>query len=320
MDVLSDILGAVKMRCSLYFWTEFTGTWGVSVPPYDDVARFHLVLRGSCWARVGDDPELVRLEAGDLIVVPHGAGHTLADAPGTPCVPVDRVVERTGFTGRGLLSYGGDGDGGTTRMVCGHLEFDPAAGHPFLRQLPSRILIRQPDGAGSARLEETYRLIAQEVRDARPGSDAVLNRLSEVMFIQAVRVWADSREHDRGLMVALVCPNLSRGLAAIHEHPERAWTLAALARETGLSRTLFAERFHRQVGMTPMQYLTFWRMQRARALLSGGQLTLEAAAGRVGYESTAAFCRVFKKLTGENPGAFRRRRRSNGEETAPQLR
>lgn len=319
MDVLSDILGAVKMRCSLYFWTEFTGTWGVRVPFYANVARFHLVLRGATWARVGDDPEPVHLEAGDLIVVPHGAEHTLADAPGTPCLPVDRVVEQSGFTGRGLLSYGSE-DGGTTRMVCGHLEFDESAGHPFLRQLPSRILIRQPDGTSSSRLEETCRLIAQEVRDGRPGSDAVLNRLSEVMFIQAVRAWADAREHERGLMAALVCPNLSRGMAAIHERPEQAWTLAALARETGLSRTLFAERFHRQVGMTPMQYLTFWRMQRARALLAAGQLTLDATAGRVGYESTAAFCRVFKKHTGENPGAFRRRRKPDGEETALHLR
>src|SRR5262249_18645739 len=156
MDVLSDILGAVKMRCSLYFWTEFTGTWGVRVPPYPNVTRFHLVLRGAAWARVGNDPEPVPLEAGDLIVIPHGAAHTLADAPGTPCVPVDRFVEQSGFTGRGLLSYGSE-DGGTTRMVCGHLEFDEAVGHPFLRQLPPHLLVRQPDGTGSSRLDDIYR-------------------------------------------------------------------------------------------------------------------------------------------------------------------
>src|SRR5262249_55586313 len=150
-----------------------------------------------------------RLEAGDLVVIPHGGEHTLADTPETPCLEVDRVVEQAGYTGRGALVYGGEDAGTPTRLVCGHFELGDDAGSPFLRQLPACIPIRS-HGGGSGPLEELYRLIGREVRDDRPGSSAVVNRLSEVMFIQAVRAWAEENQQEQGLLGALADRHLGR--------------------------------------------------------------------------------------------------------------
>ena len=332
MDVLSEILGTLDLRGTLYFSTEFRPPWGVRVPRFERVARFHLNLRGDCWVGIeGSEPVL--LEAGDLVLVPHGAEHTLAGTPDAVCLSVDEVVERAGFTGRGALVYSGrigsgepDGNvddlpgadrGNPTRLVCGHFSFDESGGHPLLDHLPPLVVIRHDESASASRLEleEIFRIITREVRAARPGSDAVVHRLSEVLFIQSVRVWALRQNHDRGqdqahdqgLMAALLDRNLGTTLEAFHEHPERRWTVEELALAGGLSRTVFSERFRDVVGLSPMQYVTFWRLQKARKLLETKDLPLDAVAQRVGYESTAAFSRAFKKQVGRSPGAYRRR-------------
>lgn len=323
MDVLSEILGTLDLRGTLYFSTEFRPPWGVRVPCFERVARFHLNLRGDCWVGIeGSEPVL--LEAGDLVLVPHGAEHTLAATPDAVCLSVDEVVERAGFTGRGALVYSGriesgdpgaDGDvlpgadrGNPTRLVCGHFSFDESGGHPLLDQLPPLVVIRHDDAASASRLEleEIFRIITREVRAARPGSDAVVHRLSEVLFIQSVRVWAHGRDHHQGLMAALLDRNLGTSLEAFHERPEHRWTVEELALAGGLSRTVFSERFRETVGLPPMQYVTFWRLQTARKLLDSKDLPLDAVAQRVGYESTAAFSRAFKKQVGRSPGAYRR--------------
>lgn len=328
MDVLSEILGTLDLRGTLYFSTEFRPPWGVRVPRFERVARFHLNLRGDCWVGVeGSEPVL--LESGDLVLVPHGAEHTLAGTPDAVCLSVDEVVERAGFTGRGALVYSGqigsdepasEGDdlpgadrGNPTRLVCGHFSFDESGAHPLLDQLPPMVVIRHDDAASASRLEleEIFRIITREVRAARPGSDAVVHRLSEVLFIQSVRVWAhgqdnDHQGHDQGLMTALLDPNLGASLEAFHERPGHRWTVEELALAGGLSRTVFSERFREVVGLSPMQYVTFWRLQTARKLLHTKHLPLDAVAQRVGYDSTAAFSRAFKKQVGQSPGAYRR--------------
>lgn len=328
MDVLSEILSALDLRGTLYFSTEFRPPWGVRVPRQPGVARFHLNLRGDCWVAV-DDGDPVLLEAGDLVLVPHGAEHTLAGRPDAVCLSVDEVVELAGFTGRGALVYSGrlvpaDADhraqdsgaddplgvdrGKSTRLICGHFSFDESAEHPFLSQLPSMLVIRHDDAASASRLEleEIFRIITREVLDGRPGSDAVVHRLSEVLFIQSVRVWAQQEHHDQGLVAALLDRHLGGSLEAFHLRPEHRWTVEELARAGGLSRTVFSERFRDIVGLSPMQYVTLWRLQKARGLLETRDLPLDAIAQRVGYESTAAFSRAFKKQVGSSPGAYRR--------------
>lgn len=308
MDVLSDILGALNLRGSLYFTTEFSPPWGVRVPSFGSVARFHFVTRGSCWITVEGESEPARLEGGDIVLIPHGTGHALCDHPDSPILGVDEVVARTGWNGRGTLVFGGEGGGSPTRLLCGHFEFNEGAVHPFVQRLPRRIIIRQEQIERTG-LDELFRVIAREAQESRPGSDAVVKRLSEILLIQVVRVWAAVSGSDTGVMAALSDPNVGRSLEALHADPGQGWTLDALAREAGLSRSVFAARFQRLMALTPMQYVACWRVQQACRLLQGDGSTVETIAARVGYESTAAFSRVFKKWTGQSPGRYRRKSR-----------
>jgi AraC-like DNA-binding protein len=306
MDVLSDVLGALRLRGTLYFTTEFGRPWGLRVPRLRNVARFHLVMRGTCWVRVMPDRPPILLETGDLVLVPHGEEHVLADTPDTPCRTVDEVVQAAGFTGKGALVYGDADQGGPTRLVCGHFEFDEGADHPLLAQLPPALVVPWNEAVQGSPLENVFRFIVREVQEGRPGHEVVTRLLSEVLFVQAVRFWADASEPDQGLLRALADPGLGDALAALHEDPASAWTLDALARRAKMSRTLFVERFRAAVGTTPHQYLTQWRMQNARRLLRDTRLSLERIATGVGYDSAASFSRAFKKVTGSSPGVYRR--------------
>ena len=306
MDVLSDILATLRLRGALYFSTEFRRPWGLRVPALGRVARFHLVVRGSCWVRVEGRDEPVFLESGDLILVPNGAEHVLADTPDTPCRTVDEVVRAAGFTGRGTLVHGGEDTGAPARLVCGHFEFDEGLHHPLLEQLPPALVVRWDDEVRDSPMEHAFRFIAREVQEARPGHEAVVGRLSEVLFVQVVRFWADRVRHERGVLAALADPGLGAALAAMHAEPETGWTLERLGRRAAMSRTAFAQRFRDVIGETPLHYLTQWRMQRAKRLLAESRLSLEKIAAQVGYESGASFSRVFRRTTGESPGAYRR--------------
>ncbi|NEO42628.1 MAG: AraC family transcriptional regulator, partial [Moorea sp. SIOASIH] len=156
------------------------------------------------------------------------------------------------------------------------------------------------------------RFISHEADAEGAGNHAVMRRLSEVLFIQALRVWASRADHEEGLLAALADPELGESLGQIHAEPANDWSLETLARAAGLSRTVFAERFKQVMGLPPMQYVTLWRMQRARLLLAEGEQTLEHIAELVGYESAAALSRVFKRWVGEPPGSYRRRARAIG--------
>jgi len=312
MDVLSEILGALRLRGTLYFSTEFRKPWGLRVPELGRVARFHLVLRGSTWVVVQGQREPVLLEPGDLILVPHGAEHKLADDPTTPCRSVDEVVQAAGFTGRGALVYGGEDTGAPTKLICGHFAFDEGVQHPLLTQLPPALVVRWDEAMRDSPLEGVFRFITREVTEHQPGHETVVQRLSEVLFVQVVRVWASRSVPDQGMLAALADPRLGDALTAIHEQPAARWTLETLSRRAAMGRSAFAERFHDVVGVTPLQYVTLWRMQDAKRLLTESQLSLEQISERVGYDSGASFSRVFTKTTGRTPGAYRRATRSGG--------
>jgi len=306
MDVLSDILDTLRLTGTLYFSTELHRPWGLRVPAYRRVARFHLVVRGSCWVTVPGRTEPVRLEPGDMVLVPHGAEHLLTDAPGTPVRRVDEVVRAAGFTGRGALVHGGADHGAPTRLVCGHFAFDEGLDHPFLAQLPPAVVILWEREVRGSPLEDVFRYITREVETGRPGHEAVIRRLSEVLFFQAVRSWAARVEVEQGLLAALADPRLAAALTAIHQDPAADWTLEGLSRLAALGRSAFAERFRQVVGETPLRYLTQWRVQRAKRLLADSALSLDRIAELVGYETAASLSRVFRKVSGYTPGAYRR--------------
>jgi AraC-like DNA-binding protein len=248
----------------------------------------------------------MHLESGDLVLVPHGAEHVLADTPDTPCRTVDEVVRLAGFTGRGALVHGGNDTGAPTRLVCGHFAFDDGVDHPLLDQLPPAVVVRWNETVRDSPLEDAFRFIAREAQEARPGHEAVVQRLSEVLFVQALRQWAAQAAPDHGMLAALADARLANALAAIHAEPAARWTLESLGRRAAMGRTAFAERFRDVVGTTPLQYLTFWRVQQAKRLLVETQLSLGQIADRVGYESGASLSRVFRRNTGASPGAYRR--------------
>jgi AraC-like DNA-binding protein len=306
MDVLSDILSTLRLRGTLYFSTDFRRPWGLRVPAFQSVARFHLVTRGSCWVRVMPNEPPVLLEVGDMVLIPNGAEHVLADTPDTPCRTVDEVVKAAGFTGEGALVINGDDDGAPTRMVCGHFAFDDSLAHPLLSQLPPAMVLRWDASVRDSPLSDMFRFITREVQDGRPGHQEVARRLSEVLFVQAVRFWADTAQPDTGMLAAMAAPGLGRALSAIHQSPGADWTLDGLAKQAAMGRSLFASRFRDVVGETPHQYLTRWRMQRARRLLTDSSLGVDQIADEVGYESSASFARVFAKVVGTTPAAYRR--------------
>lgn len=308
MDILSDILLRLNLRGSLYFRTSFTSPWGVEVPPFANVARFHFAHRGRCLVRVAGAEGLVALEQGDLLIVPRGASHRLFCDPATEdrVLPLDRVLEISGFTGEGALVYGGADDDRDTQLICGHFAFDPLARHPLIDRLPPYIHLADYGQAAGKWMEYTLRMIGTEAGGAQVGGDLIALKMSEIILAQALRVFLAGAGAAQAGLAGLADPQLSRALAALHRDPGRAWTVADLAREAGLSRTGFALRFAATMGLTPMTYLTQWRMQIARHALRHGREAVADVAERVGYGSEAAFARVFRKDAGLTPAAFRR--------------
>ncbi|MBS0565290.1 MAG: AraC family transcriptional regulator [Proteobacteria bacterium] len=308
MDLLSDILLRLNLRGSLYFRTSFTSPWGVEVPAFENVARFHFVHRGRCLVRVAGARDLVALEQGDLLIVPKGASHRLFCDPVNEghVLPLERVIELSGFTGEGALVFGGDADDRDTQLICGHFAFDPLARHPLIDRLPPFIHLADYGQAAGKWMEYTLRMIGTEAGGAQFGGDLIALKMSEIILAQALRVFLAGEGAAQAGLAGLADPQLSRALEAMHRDPGRAWSVADLAREAGLSRTGFAMRFAAAMDMTPMAYLTQWRMQIARHALRHGRSAVAEVAERVGYGSEAAFARVFRKEAGLTPAAFRR--------------
>ncbi len=304
MDVLSDILRHVKLRGSLYFRTEFNPPWGVRVPPFANVARFHMVTRGRCWVGVGPKT-ILELNAGDFIVITRGAEHCLLSQPETPISALDDVIAKSGFKGQGALCYGGTDASTQTSLVCGHFEFDPLGGKPFLDSLPPFILVRGSEQIKYGWLNEAMTFIEHEIQGNAMGAEAIVTRLSELLFIRVIRSLAP--EAEVGLFAALRDRQIGRALEAIHAKPNKAWTLSALAVEAGMSRTAFAERAKALLGMTPMHYVAYWRMELARRRLEISGDSVEQIADMVGYQSPPAFIRAFKKQYGIGPGGYKKR-------------
>ncbi|MEQ9040823.1 MAG: AraC family transcriptional regulator [Silicimonas sp.] len=307
LDLLSDILTRLSLRGTLYFRTSFTEPWGVRVPAFRDVTRFHFVHRGEALVRVERHPAPVHLAQGDLIIVPHGAAHVLSCRHTGPddALPLDDILSRAGFPGHGTLVWGGDGSPRDTQLICGHFALAEGSRHLLFERLPPFIHLRGYGDEAGPWLEATLRVIGAEAGGARLGGDLIALKMSEAIFAQAIRAYIEqAREVDCGV-AGFADPQLARALSAFHRNPTADWTVAALAREAGLSRTSFAERFTTRIGATPMSYVTSWRMQIAREALSARGLSVAEAAEVSGYASESAFSRVFKKEIGVSPAAFR---------------
>jgi len=274
----------------------------------DHVLEFHAVTSGHCVGGIlGEEP--MRLEAGDVICFPHGDPHVMASVRGLRAPPDDLSLYQRS-PGKRLPFPVKLGDGpAEVHLVCGFLGCDARPFNPLLASLPR--VLRASDRAGSSDgwLSRFMQVAEAEARSPRPGGEAVLSRLAELMFVEVVRRHLESLAPDRtGWLAGLRDPHVGKALAAMHARPGHAWTIDGLGHEAGLSRSALAERFTALVGESPIQYLGRWRMQVAAGLLATTCDGLAGIAARVGYSSEAAFNRAFKKVVGVPPATWRRRR------------
>ncbi|GAA6152868.1 AraC family transcriptional regulator [Pseudoteredinibacter isoporae] len=304
MDALTDILKTLRLSSSFYFRTELTSPWGVEVPAKDKVARFHVVIRGQCWLRVEGEEEGIHLSNGDLVVIPHGASHQLADNTGTEIRPLDDVLNDVSYVGNGPLIYGGDGPG--CCLVCGEFAFSDLGQHPLLENLPKTLFVPGNQSYNSQWLDSAIGFISHEASNLEPGAHAIIDRLSEIMLIQVIRATLDASEEKIPFLSAFVDARINQVLAAIHADPAHEWSVENLGQLVNMSRSSFSSCFTELTSMTPLQYVIFVRLDKASRLLVETTIPLINVAESIGYRSEAAFSQAFKKQYGMRPGEFRR--------------
>ncbi len=303
MDALSGTLSLLEVRGSVFCRAALSRPYAVHTKG-SEAAIFHVIVRGAGWIEVAGMDQPTPFRAGDLLVLPHGHPHVLCDPPGTRSVHIRALPSDPGADGLPCVHHGGGGV--DTSILCGSFHFGAEARAALLPSLPPLIAASGTAGSTAAWLDATLRLLADEVASDRPGAAIVVERLADVLFIQALRAWVTQQQDQGGSwLVALGDPQLSRALAALHEHPGQHWTAARLARAAGMSRSAFYQRFERAVGEAPAAYVTRWRMLVARRGLRRGD-SIYQVAERVGYTSEAAFSRAFKRAVGASPSVWRR--------------
>lgn len=308
MDLLSNILSHMRLSGTLYFRTSFTSPWSIKVPSYRQVARFHFAHQGRCFVRIEDVTDPVKLDQGDLVIITRGASHTLYCDPKTEkqALMLDQVVEQSGFTGSGTLVHGETGTDHETQLVCGHFAFDRQANHPLIEALPPFIHIRNYGEESGSWMESTLRVIGSEAGRGQLGSDLIAMKMSEIIFAQALRTHLTAAGSNQPVLAGFADRQIARALKAVHDTPSHPWTLQDLAGLAGMSRTSFAARFSKALSMSPLAYITLWRMQLAKRALETTDTAIISIAEQVGYQSEAAFGRVFKRHCGIGPAAYRR--------------
>jgi AraC-like DNA-binding protein len=303
-DPLGEALHFLRMNGAYYCRSELTAPWGLTLPPMPGYLWFHVVTAGRLWLESAAD-EGDWFQLGDLALVPHGDGHVLRSEPGAPA-PGILDLERETVSDRYEVLRHGDG-GAPTGLICGAVRFEhPAAGN-LIQILPRTIRIEASSTPRLDWMQSTLRLMASEASELRPGGEAVITRLGDILVIQAIRAWMESDPAARrGWLGALQDPQIGRAITAIHREPAADWTVGALAQEVAMSRSAFAARFTELVGEPVMSYVARWRMHVAVAALKDEGATVGQLADRLGYRSEAAFSRAFKRVIGVSPGAIRR--------------
>ena len=254
------------------------------------------------------------MDTGDIVLFPHGDAHVLSSAPGMRANPslawyqdasIDEFPLHIAYEGTGGPQPAPPGGPGLTTIVCGFLSCDVRPFNPLIAALPNLLLLKAAEGGGW--IAQFLQQAAAESHARRPGSEAMLARMSELLFVDAVRRYVDGLQAEgTGWLAGLRDRFVGRALALLHEAPAQGWTLDELGKCVGLSRSALHERFVQFVGQPPMQYLAQWRMQLASGLLRSSNASVASIALEVGYDSEAAFSRAFKRLVGMPPAAWRR--------------
>lgn len=296
-DPLASIIGLLKPQTVLSKIVSGAGQWSIRKPPYEDPA-FCLLLNGSCFLEP-DGGSVLELNEGDFVLLPAMPSFTLASDRDLSPTPVDLDHSRESH-------YGTESDPAAMRMLGGYFRFDRANAQLLVKLLPPVIHIKREEPEAT-RVRRIVELIGEETSTDRPGRGLILERLVEVLLVEALRFRsASAAREEQGLLAGLSDPALAQTLREIHVDVARRWTVEQLARSAGMSRAVFAERFARKIGMPPMQYLLEWRMALAKNMLRGERPSLAEVADRVGYQSASAFSTAFTRLTGRAPSEFAR--------------
>jgi AraC-like DNA-binding protein len=317
-DPLSDVLRVVRLDGAFFYAVEAREPWSVEavaakelrpriLPGAEHLISYHILTAGRCWGGLIGEPP-VPMGPGDVIVFPHGDPHMLSSAPGKR---MDGArVQATPARYPETVALGEGGEVAAT-FVCGFLGCDRRPFNPLLSTLPRRLHL---PGLSTGWLQSFAHQVVEESRIRRAGADSVLTRLAELMFVEVLRRHAETLPPGQGGWLAgLRDDAVGRALGLLHGEPARPWSIDELAKEVGLSRSSFAERFTALVGQPPMQYLAQWRMQLAAGRLAAGGAKVAAIAQEVGYDSEAAFSRAFKRQVGVSPAGWRRAREGQGE-------
>jgi AraC-like DNA-binding protein len=316
-DTLSDVLKSVRLTGAAYFEILGQEPWSVHspacelilpriLPGADRLIAYHVVVSGRCFASL-DGGEAVPVEAGEVVMFTNADPHVMSSGAGMRAEPP--TADMIDIAEAGLLPFQvnlTNGGVASTRLVCGYLACDAKPFNPLLEALPPMLKAGDVRRNDTGWLGQFIQFAVAEVADKRAGSESILTKLSELMFIDVIRRYIEALPaHDDGWLAGLRDPAVGRALALIHARPSFNWTIEGLARQCAVSRTVMAERFMRLVGVPPMHYLAKWRMQVAAEMLNRGNVNMATIAAEIGYESEAAFSRAFKKMTGVTPSAWR---------------
>jgi len=314
MDVLSEVLKVVKLQGAIFYNGEFSAPWSFRSPESCNVAPlvvegaehviiYHLLTDGRASARV-EDGERIGLAAGDVVIFPHGNAHIIEN--GRPIKTVDLLQEVARIFSQGLRLVRSGGGGDVTKFVCGYMACEPELSKIFLNGLPPVFKVSIRNDASGRWLENSIRFSVDHAGDVRAGGEAVLAKLSEVLFVETLRTYISNLPQEQtGWLAGARDPEVGKTLALMHRNPAHPWTIAALAQGVGVSRSVLAERFRHYLNEPPMAYLTRWRLQLGAQMLTSTSYSVAQIAAEVGYESEAAFNRAFKREFTVPPARFR---------------
>ncbi|HEY3177891.1 MAG TPA: AraC family transcriptional regulator [Casimicrobiaceae bacterium] len=318
MDALSDVLKSVHLEGALYLNAEFTAPWCIRgecglasvrerLAGAEHVVFFHFLTEGACKVRLAKGGEVLDVAAGDVILIPQDDNHLLGSDLRLAPLEADSLFVGDSATESDFVQIRHGGGGEATRFVCGYLACNRSVCRPLLEALPRLLRIPIGDGPAAALLRELLRMGVRESSDSRPGTGSVLAKLSELMFVEALRRYVeDLPPKGNSWLAGVRDAHIGRALALLHSEPGKGWTVDELAHKVALSRSALAERFTALVGESPIQYLMRWRLALAAQMLRSGREAVVRVAERSGYESEAAFNRAFKREFGMPPAAWRR--------------
>jgi AraC family transcriptional regulator, alkane utilization regulator len=305
-DLVGGLMRDLRVQSTILCRSELSAPWGFAVRPRD-LAAFHVVLRGECFLEIEGVDGGVRLEAGDLVILPYGQGHVVRDDEASAVTALDDLLSAGQFDGYELRHGGG---GHVTELLCGGFAVDGREESGLLAALPPFLVVRGEGGRSIAWLADLLGLMKRELEASRPGGREIVDRLADLLLAQALRTFLTASEAELPPLRALEDRHVATAVWLVHERPEHAWTVTELASKAAMSRSAFAGRFRELIGEPPMHYVRRRRLARAAEYLRANDRSIAEIARLSGYESAVSLTKAFEREFGVPPGRYRELQRS----------